>query len=77
MYGYAQVGGAIMATANTARMAPARTPRNAGKECGESILFPLGSLAVQILAGFERHKNGAEDEIRTRDLLLGKEMLYH
>ncbi len=23
------------------------------------------------------HKNGAEDEIRTRDLLLGKEMLYH
>jgi hypothetical protein len=24
----------------------------------------------------KRQKNGAEDEIRTRDLLLGKEMLY-
>ena len=25
----------------------------------------------------EGHKNGAEDEIRTRDPLLGKEVLYH
>jgi hypothetical protein len=34
----------------------------------------LGQLLIHLVGG---HKNGAEDEIRTRDLLLGKEMLYH
>ena len=28
-------------------------------------------------AKFSVNNNGAEDEIRTRDPLLGKEMLYH
>ena len=34
-------------------------------------------LYEQLADGFLQAKNGAEDEIRTRDLLLGKEMLYH
>jgi hypothetical protein len=34
--------------------------------------LPLGYVAIK-----PWKRNGAEDEIRTRDPLLGKEMLYH
>jgi hypothetical protein len=30
-----------------------------------------------VILAYLSHFLGAEDEIRTRDLLLGKEMLYH
>src|SRR5258707_14386558 len=37
---------------------------------------PIGVLQTPALTTWPRRR-GAEDEIRTRDLLLGKEMCYH
>jgi hypothetical protein len=49
----------------------------------EELSLPLGegwtiAAALAHLAFWDlTQKNGAEDEIRTRDLLLGKEAFYH
>jgi hypothetical protein len=47
----------------------------------QTSALPLGYVAITLKnsgLGPEFHfKNGAEDETRTRDLLLGKEAFYH
>ena len=47
---------------------------------GQSLSYPILSYPILILCSallnFPKNKNGAEDEIRTRDPRLGKAMLY-
>ncbi len=46
--------------------------------CGYVAFISLyNTVRERGIPGKTGKKNGAEDEIRTRDLLLGKEMLYH
>ena len=49
------------------------TPRfELGVKVLQTSALPLGYAAI-----FDSNLNGAEDEIRTRDLRLGKAKLYH
>ena len=43
----------------------------------QTSALPLGYVAARRAVRPWSHHSGAEDEIRTRDPLLGKEMLYH
>src|SRR5690348_11763366 len=51
-------------------------PPSAGREATGGFEPPIGVLQTPALTSWPRRR-GAEDGIRTRDLLLGKEMCYH
>ena len=55
-----------------------RRPNQRIKSCGYNKITTINRKAPAFLQGLlSLVRYGAEDEVRTRDPLLGKEMLYH